>query len=190
MKKIYKKLESVNKIILLLCVLLIPTESVAEFNSKKWVKECDKEKKNCIAGIISEISVSDSDKKQTLSTAYIVIGSSTKKKMDLIDGDEQTYKLKEVNQFVPVLFINLPFNSDLKKKPLVQINEESILNLEFTHCNQTVGCSTNIALSDAIIKRFKDGKSLDITFGAYRSKNVKISFPLKGFTKSYDGLLK
>ena len=44
--------------------------------------------------------------------------------MDLVDGEEKTYKLKEENKLVPVIIVELPFNVNLKKSPLVQIDKK------------------------------------------------------------------
>ena len=141
-----------------------------------------------------QVSVPDSDKKRTLATAYIQLGSTTERKMDLVDGvdgEEKTYKLKEEIKSVPVLFIKLPLNVNLQKSPLVQIDKKNIFNLPFSHCNAQDGCVTTVALNDEIIKLLKAGKELTVVTGVYgRKKNLSINFPLKGFSKSYDSLLK
>ena len=190
MKKMNKKIESSIKIIVLACILLTPISLSAEINAKEWTMECN-EKKECFIAIKHEISVPNSDKKQTLATAYIRIGSQIKKNMALIDGDEKTYKLEEKKTSVPVLFVQLPLNSDLQKNPLISIGKQKIANVKFTHCNQSVGCSTNISLNDKAIELLKEGKELTVTMGVYGiEKNMTINFPLKKFTKSYKNLLK
>ena len=190
MKKMNKKIESSIKIIVLACILITPISLSAEINAKEWTKECN-EKKECIIAIKHEISVPNSDKKQTLATAFIRIGSQTKKNMALIDGEEKTYKLEEEKISVPVLFVQLPLNSDLQKNPLISIGKQKIANVKFTHCNQSVGCSTNISLNDKAIELLKEGKELTVTIGVYgNEKNMTINFPLKKFTKSYKNLLK
>ena len=73
---------------------------------------------------------------QTLATAIIQIGSSKQKKMNLVNEDDQTYKLSEENKNVPVLFVKLPLNADLRKKPVVIIDDKKLGDLNFTHCNQ------------------------------------------------------
>jgi len=190
MKKMNKKIESSIKIIVLACILLTPISLSAEMNDKEWTKICNK-KKECLVGIKKEISVPNSDKKQTLATIFIRIGSSVEKKMTLVDGEEETYKIKEEKTSVPVLFVQLPFNSDLQKNPLISIGKQKIANLKFTHCNPSVGCSTNISLNDEAIKFFKEGKELTVTMVIFGdSKNTTFNFPLKEFTKSYKSLLK
>ena len=93
--KIYKR-KFLNKIILLTYLLMAPFTSSAAIGNKQWTKECDKDnKKNCIIAVNHQVSVQDSDKKRTLATAYIQLGSTTERKMDLVDGEEKTYKLKE-----------------------------------------------------------------------------------------------
>lgn len=190
MKKIYKK-RFLNKLILLTVLLLAPITSSAEINDKKWTKECDKDnKKVCAIAINSQMDIPDSDKKQTLATAIIQLGSTTERKMDLVDGEEKTYKLKEENKLVPVLTVRFPLNVDLKKQPLIQIDKKNILNIPFTHCNANEGCVTQIGINDEVIKLFKSGKELTLAMGVYRAKdNMIINLPLKGFSKAYDSLL-
>jgi invasion protein IalB len=191
MKKIYKK-RFLNKLILLTVLLLAPISSSAEINDKKWTKECAKDnKKSCAIAINSQMAIPDSDKKQTLATVIIQLGSTTERKMDLVDGEEKTYKLKEENKLVPVLTIRFPLNVSLKKQPLIQIDKKNVLNIPFTHCNGNEGCVTQISINDEVIKLFKSGKELTLVTGIYRSKNnMSINLPLKGFSKAYDSLLK
>ena len=137
------------------------------------------------------MAIPDSDKKQTLATAIIQLGTTTERKMDLVDGEEKTYKLKEKNKLVPVLTIRFKLNIDLKKKPLIQIDKKDVLNIPFTHCNAKEGCNTQIAINDEVIKLFKSGKELTLVMAIYRSKKImNINLPLKGFSKAYDSLLK
>ena len=189
MKKIYKK-KFLNKLIILTVLLLAPITSSAEIDDKKWTKECNKEnKKVCAIAINHQVPIPDSDKKQTLVTALIQLGTTTERKMDLVDGEEKTYKLKEENKLVPVLTVRFPLNADLKKQPLVQIDKKNVLNIPFTHCNANEGCVTQISINDEVINLFKSGKELTLVMGVYRSKdNMSINLPLKGFSKAYDSL--
>ena len=191
MKKIYKK-RFLNKLIILTVLLLAPISSSAEVGNKKWTKECAVDnKKSCAIVINSQVPIPGSDKKQTIATALIQLGTTTERKMDLVDGEEKTYKLKEENKLVPVLTVRFPLNVDLKKKPLIQIDKKNVLNIPFTHCNANEGCVTQITINDEIIKLFKSGKELTLITGIYRSKkNININLPLKGFSKAYDSLLK
>ena len=191
MKKIYKK-RFLNKLIILTVLLLTPLTSSAEVNDKKWTKECAKDnKKSCLIGVKTQMTIPDSDKKQTLATAYIQLGTATERKMDLVDGEEKTYKLKEENKLVTVLTIRFPLNVDLKKQPLIQIDKKKVFNIPFTHCNANQGCVTQITINDVVINLFKSGKELTLVTGIYRSKNnMSIKLPLKGFSKAYDSLLK
>jgi len=191
MNKIYKK-RFLNKLIILTILLLAPITSSAEIGDKKWTKECAKDnKKSCVIGINSQIAVPDSDKKQVLATAIIQLGTTTERKMDLVDGDEKTYKLKEESKLVPVLTVRLPLNVDLKKQPLIQIDKKNVLNIPFTHCNAKEGCVTQISINDEVIKLFKSGKELTLAMGVFRAKdNMIVNLPLKGFTKAYDSLFK
>ena len=191
MKKLYKK-KFLNKLIILTVLLLAPITSSAEVGDKKWTKECDKnDKKFCIIAINSQMAVPDSDKKQTLATALIQLGTTTERKMDLVDGEEKTYKLKEENKLVPVLTVRFPLNADLKKQPLIQIDKKNVLNIPFSYCNAKEGCVTQISISDEVINLFKSGKELTLVMGVYRSKdNMSINLPLKGFSKAYDSLFK
>ena len=189
MKKIYKK-KFLNKLIILTILLLAPITSSAEINDKKWTKECAKDnKKSCLIAIKHQVNIPDSDKKQTIATVIIQLGSTTERKMDLVDGEEKTYKLKEENKLVPVLIVRFPLNVDLKKQPLIQIDKKNVLNIPFTHCNPNEGCVTQIGINDKAIKLFKSGKELTLIMAIYGSKkNMTINLPLKGFTKSYDSL--
>ena len=191
MNKIYKK-KFLNKLIILTVLLLAPITSSAEVGDKKWTKECDKNnKKSCVIAVNSQMAIPNSDKKQTLATAIIQLGTTTERKMDLVDGEEKTYKLKEENKLVPVLTIRFPLNVDLKKKPLIQVDKKNVLNIPFTHCNANEGCVTQISINDEVIKLFKSGKVLTLAMGVYRAKDKKIiNLPLKGFSKAYDSLLK
>ena len=191
MKNLYKK-RFLNKLIILTVLLLAPITSSAEVGNKKWTKECAKDnKKTCVIGINTQMTIPDSDKKQTVATAFIQLGKTTERKMDLVDGEEKTYKLKEENKLVPVLTIRFPLNVDLKKQPLIQIDKENVLNIPFTHCNANEGCVTQVAINDEVINLFKSGKELTLVMGVYRSKdNMSINLPLKGFSKAYDSLLK
>ena len=191
MKKISKK-RFLNKLIILTVLLLAPITSSAEVGDKKWTKECAKDnKKSCAIAINTQMAITDSDKKQTLATVIIQLGSTTERKMDLVDGEEKTYKLKEENKLVPVLTVRFPLNVDLKKQPLIQIDKKNVLNIPFTHCNANEGCVTQISINDEVIKLFKSGKELTLAMGIYRAKdNMSIKLPLKGFSKAYDSLLK
>ena len=190
MKKICKK-RFLNKLIILTFLLLTPITSSAEIGDKKWTKNCDKTNKVCVIIINHQASVPNSDKKQVLATAMIQLGSTTERKMDLVDGEEKTYKLKEENKLVPVLTIRLPLGVDLKKTPLVQVDKKNILNIPYSHCNPNDGCVTSIVINDEVIKLFKSGKELTLVMGIYNGKNnMSINLPLKGFSKAYDSLLK
>ena len=164
--------------------------SSSEINSKAWSTKCNEDKKTCIIIIKNEIKT-EGDKAQRLATAFIQIGSSKQKKMNLIDEDDQTYKLSEENKNVSVLFVNLPLNTDLKKKPLVAIDGKNLGNLTFSHCNQVDGCTTNVVIGSDAIDLFRKGNTMSVIMGVYGSaKSVKIEFPLKNFSKSYAKLLK
>jgi invasion protein IalB len=191
MRKIYKK-RFLNKLIILTALLLAPITSSAEIGDKKWTKECNKDnKKSCVIAIINQVAIPDSDKKQTLATAIIQLGTTTERKMDLVDGEEKTYKLKEENKLVPVLTVRFPLNVDLKKQPLIQIDKKNVLNIPFSHCNAKEGCVTQISINDEVVKLFKSGKELTLVMAAHGGKdNMSINLPLKGFSKAYDSLLK
>ena len=191
MKKKYVK-KFLNKLILLTILLLTPITSSAEIGDKKWSKECGKDnKKNCAIAIIHQVSAPGSDEKQNLATAIIELRSTTERKMDLVDGKEKTYKLKEKNKLVPFLTIRFPLNVDLKKQPLVQIDKKNVLNIPFSHCNAKVGCVTGITINDEVINLFKSGNELTLVMAVKGSKeNMSIKLPLKGFSKAYDSLFK
>ena len=191
MEKIYKK-KFLNKLIILTILLLAPITSSAEIGNKKWTKECDKDnKKNCLIAINSQRAIPNSDKKQTLATALIQIGSTTERKMALVDGEEKTYKLKENNRLVPVLIFRLPFNVDLKKQLLLQIDKKNILNVSYSHCNPKEGCVTQATISDEVLSLFKSGNELTLVMAVYGNKdNMFVNLPLKGFSKAYDSLVK
>ena len=191
MKNLYKK-RFLNKLIILTVLLLAPITSSAEIGDKKWTKECAKDnKKSCLIAIKNQVPIPDSDKKQTIATAIIQLGTTTERKMDLVDGEEKTYKLKEENKLVSVLTVRFPLNVDLKKQPLIQIDKKNVLNIPFTHCNANEGCVTQVTINDKAIKLFKSGKELTLVMAVYgNKKNMNINLPLKGFSKAYDSLLK
>ena len=140
--------------------------------------------------INNEVKTKD-NKIQKFATAYIQIGTSKQKKMNLINEDDQTYKLSEEDKNVTMLFVNLPLNTDLKKNPMVLIDGKNLGNLSYTHCNNTDGCKTNVRISDQVINLFKQGKTMTVLMGIYGSaKVVRVEFPLKNFSKSYAKLIK
>jgi invasion protein IalB len=90
-----------------------------------------------------------------------------------------------------MLFVNLPLNTDLKKKPIVVIDGKNLGNLTYSHCNSADGCKTNVRIEDDVIDLFKKGKTMTVFVGIYgASKGIKIEFPLKNFSKSYKKLIK
>jgi len=188
MKKIYKN-KFLNKLVILIYFLLVPITSSAVVTDKKWSKECDDSKKVCVIAINHKVSVPKSDKKQVLLTAIIQLGTTIEKKMDLIDGEEKTYKLKEKNKLVPILTLRFPLNTNLKKQPLILVDKKKILNIPFSHCNGKVGCQANININNEVINLFKSGKQLTVVMAIYNQKNnMQVNLPLKGFTKAYDSL--
>ena len=191
MINLYKKLKTLIKNVFFLLFILTPITSSAEIGTKKWTKECDKKNNTCLIAIKYEVNVPDSDKKQNLATAIIQVFTTTEKKLNLVEGEEKTYKLSENNKKVPVVIIHLPLNSDLKSNPLLQIDKKDIANLNFNYCNSQIGCSSSIKINNEVIKLLKLGKELTVILKQYGgANNTAINFPLKGFTKSYDSLLK
>lgn len=194
MKKIYIKrfLKKLTALTYLLLSIAISTSAIAieQLDNKKWKKSCDEKNNICIIGILHSAE-NNNGKQVNLATAYISLGSRTERKMDLVNTDEKTYKLKEKNIIVPVLSINFPLNVDLKKNPLLQVDEKNVLNLAYSHCNNQMGCSTSININDEVIELFKSGKEITLIMGIYGStNNMAVKLPLKGFTKSYNSLLK
>lgn len=181
-----------SKILLQIIILLFLTSnSNSEISTESWSKQCNENDNSCMIAITSQIISKDKKEKQTLATAYLQIGSSKKKIMDLINEEDQTYKLSEKNQNVPLLFVNLPLNTDLRKAPIVQSDKNSFGNLTFLHCNVNVGCKSMVVVTKDVITSFKKGKTLSIIIGIFGSEqSVKIDFPLKGFSKAYDQLVK
>ena len=183
MKKNYTK-RFLTKLIVFIYFLLNPITSFAEVGDKKWSKECNVNKKCAI------VILKQNDKKQNISSAIIQLKSSTEREMTLVDGKEKTYKLKETNKLVPILFVKLPLNVNLKKFPLLQINKKKILSLTFSHCNSQDGCVVSADITDEVLKLLKEGNILTVTAAIYGSKNfLSLVFPLKGFSKSYKSLL-
>ena len=172
-KKIKK---NISFTILFTALFLLSSQTVllAEINSTNWIKQCD-DKKNCVIAINTQQKQKDSEQLVTIASAYIQI----------INIKDNENKKKEI-----ILFsVNLPLNSDLKKKPLIQIDKETIGNVEYSHCNNQIGCKVTATLNEKNIKAFKDGKEFTITFGAYGvTKNYSLLFPLKGFSKAYKQL--
>ena len=167
----------------------LTTYSLSEINSQAWSTECTKDKSTCLAMIRSEVK--NKDKMQTIATAYIQIGSSKQKKMALINETDQTYKLSEENINVPMLFVKLPLNVDLKKNPIIIIDNKKLDGLDYTHCNTKDGCVTNVTIDNDVVSLFKKGKTMSIVVGLHNNtNNMVIKFPLKNFSKSYAQLIK
>ena len=186
-QKISKKL-----ILLFFLLLAIPISSFATVNSESWTINCTgEEKKKCSMMIVNQIKVNN-EEKRTFATAYISIASSTQKTMNLVDKENQTYKLGEAKKNVPVIIVDLPLNVSLQKNPMIMVDGKAIGNLTFQYCNREVGCKTAIGISEQIINIFKNGKSLSVIVGrsGNTNKEIEIKFPLKGFTKTYKKLTK
>tara|TARA_B100001063_G_scaffold237991_1_gene259638 strand:- start:558 stop:1115 length:558 start_codon:yes stop_codon:yes gene_type:complete len=174
---------------LFLFLFLLSTNSYSEINSSSWSEQCNEDKSTCLIAIKNEIKLKNK-KQQILATAYIQIGSTKEKKMNLIDKEDQTYKLSEEDRNIPLLFVNLPLNADLRKKPLVQVDGKNLANLNYLHCNNSLGCKTSVVINNEVIDLLKKGKNMTIFIGIYgNNKNLKIEFPLKGFSQAYNKLV-
>ena len=147
--------------------------SAAKPSAKKWTEQCDEDKKNCLAMIQK-----NNDNKETVAVIYIRMSEVT---------------VGEKKQIAPALFVNLPLNQDLSKKPKIVIDgniEKSSLDTTYTNCNATSGCVASAALNDKGIELLKGGDEVSVLFQLYGAKDVlQIDFPLKGFTKAYTKIL-
>ena len=171
-------------------LFLLTTLTLSEITTKKWSEQCSEDKTTCMIGIKNEITLKGKNQ-QTIATAFVVMGSSKQKKMNLINEDDQTYKLSEENKKIPILIVKLPLNVDLRKKPAVIIDDKKLGDLNFTHCNSIDGCVTNNAITDELIELFMKGKTMNVVMGIYgKPKNMQLAFPLKNFTKSYAKMTK
>ena len=170
-------------------VLSFSFSAFAEINEKSWSKECaDKDKKACLIGIKQKVKLDVYKEKQDVN-AYVQIGQNTKQESKVVDEKEKLIKVVDVVTDVPVLFFNLPFDSDLRRKPLVRADKTNIANVEFMHCNKSVGCKTMIVINDEAINIMKEANELGITFAVFgTNQQVEIVFPLKGFKKAYEKL--
>ena len=181
-----KKFKKINLTLLMLFLFGSTSSSYSEINSKSWSEQCNEDKSACLIAIKNEIRLKDKNEKQTLATAYIKIGSTKEKKMNLVDKEDQTYKLSEEEKSVPLLFVNLPLNVDLRKKPLIQVDEKNLGNLDYLYCNNTLGCKTSVVINNEVIDLLKKGKNMTIIMGIFGSnQNLKIEFPLSGFSKAF-----
>ena len=184
---ILKIIKKIN--FLFLFLFLFNANSYSEINTKTWSEQCNEDKSTCLIAIKNEVKLKD-NKQQTLATAYIQIGSTKERKMNLVDKEDQTYKLSEENKNIPLLFVNLPLNADLRKKPLIQVDGKNLGNLNYLHCNNSLGCKTSVLINNEVVDLLKKGKNITIIMGVFGSnQNVKIEFPLKGFSKAYDNLI-
>jgi len=170
-------------------VLSFSFSAFAEINEKSWSKECaDKDKKACLIGIKQKVKLDVYKEKQDVN-AYVQIGKNTKQESKVVDEKEKLIKVVDVVTDVPILFFNLPFDSDLRRKPLVRADKINIANVEFMHCNKSVGCKTMIVINDEAINIMKEANELGITFAVFgTNQQVEIVFPLKGFKKAYEKL--
>lgn len=185
-------MHKINIFKIITILILLSTNTYSNDNTKSWEKKCsDSEGKNCFVTIKYIVKIPDQDKKQTFASAYIQMGLSKEKKMKLINEEDQTYKLGEENKSVAVLFFDLPLNTDLRKPPLITSDKNSLGNTTYIQCNKFIGCKSMAIINDKIIEIFKKGKSLSVTFAVFGSnENITVQFPLKGFTKAYDELVK
>ena len=185
-------LKSVIKSLILIPIffLISSISSFAELTDKNWIFMCtDKDNKNCQIGILNKVKKKDSNQTQTIATIYIQMGSVTKKK-DPANKDDQTITIGQEVTNVPVIFVNLPMNVDLRKTPRIEVDNIKVGNLEFLHCNNVIGCKSSATVSNDVVNLFKKGKNLNIFFNSYVGKIYEIKFPLKSFTKSYSQLSK
>ena len=181
---ITKKLSS-----LFLFLFLFNTNSFSEINSNSWSEQCNEDKSSCSIAIKYEVKLKDKSE-QTLASAFVRIASTKEKKMNLVDKEDQTYKLSEEDKSIPLLLVNLPLNTDLRKKPLLQVDGKNLGNLNYLYCNNNLGCKTSVVLNNDIIDLFKKGKNLTVFIGVFNNnQNIKIEFPLKGFSKAYSKLV-
>lgn len=182
---------SLIKNVLFILFLIFPITISAEITTQKWNKVCSKENKNCIIGIKKEVKIQNSNKKQNLATILLQLVSKTERSMNLVDEKDKTYKLSETDKLIPILSVRLPLNTSLKNNPLIRIDNKSIANLDFTHCNNQTGCTAIVQLNNEAIKFFEAGNEITVIMKKYSDKNqFAIAFPLKGFTKSYKDLKK
>ena len=174
---------------LFLFVILFNTNSFSEINSKSWSEQCNEDKSSCSIAIKYEVKLKDKSE-QTLASAYVRIASTKERKMNLIDKEDQTYKLSEEDKSIPLLVINLPLNTDLRKKPLLQVDGKNLGNLNYLYCNNSLGCKARLVINNKVIDLLKKGKKMTVFLGVYNStQNLKIEFPLKGFSKAYSKLV-
>ena len=196
-----KILTSIIKNIVIIAIIIL-NSSIASFSEEKkrtisaenWTVVCSKNNKTnfCISAIRNELVIDNNgaSRSQTMGTAYIEIGIGTQKKMNLVDANSQTYKVKEQKTKIPVLFIELPLGLDLKVKPIVAADGKNILKLDFSHCTDKAGCVARAVLNQNIIEMLKNGKSISVFIKPYgMQKTMELNFPLKGFTKTYKKLI-
>ena len=181
---ITKKLSS-----LFLFLFLFNTNSFSEIHLHSWSEQCNEDKSSCSIAIKYEVKLKDKSD-QTLASAFVRIASTKEKKMNLVDKEDQTYKLSEEDKSIPLLLVNLPLNTDLRKKPLLQVDGKNLGSLNYLYCNDTMGCKTSVVINNDVIDLLKKGKNMTIFIGVFGSnQNLKIEFPLKGFSKAYSKLV-
>ena len=117
-----------NILFLIVSFIFIGTfNSYADLNGENWQHVCGKEdKNNCLIGVRNYFENQETGKKQKLATAYILIGTSSKKKLNILEKEQQTYKLGESKTIVPILFVDLPLNVDLRQNPLVRADGKNV----------------------------------------------------------------
>ena len=186
------------KIILLSAFFISNLTTISNGNEQKkiyadkWVSLCKKDlEKNCLIAIKSTIKDPSNNKYKTIAHAYIELASKIQKQMNLIDAEEQTFKLGEKRTVIPVLFIDLPLNLDLRIKPIILIDNKEISQLEYITCHGQVGCKSIGLLNEKQIDLLSKGKNLDVfvvPFGNQKTQGFKVNFSLRGFTKSFNQL--
>ena len=165
--------------------ILMPSFSYSEIIAKEWTKSCAKDnKENCIIGVLTQFENKEK-KKQTLATIYIQKNSSSKKVMNLINEEDQTYKMGEEKKTLLNLIAHLPLNSDLTKKPILSVDNKNIVNLIYLNCNSTIGCRAMVTLDEEKLQQFKKGEVLSIIMPTGHKQPMKMDFPLKGFAKAF-----
>ena len=170
--------------------IMSTTDAFSKLNNKYWEYVCDDKDVECIIGIKNILTNKDTKNSASLATVYMRIGTTSKKQLNLLDKENQTYQLGEQKTNIPLIFINLPLNVDLRINPVILVGKKSIKGLTFLHCNKDVGCKTMLMVSENLIDLLKKESNMSVVFRAFGSpKNLEINFPLKGFTKSYSKLI-
>ena len=160
----------------------------AKTSKSEWVKHCSDESKIETCRIVYEIKLEDKEETR-LGSAMLFFVDEVKRNLDVLDKDEKTFTLKETTKRVPMLFFDLPLNVDLRTPAYFRIDKGEQVSLSYLFCKSDVGCRCGGKIETKLLKLFKAGNELTLSFKVYGgNEDFHTTLSLKGFTAQFKNL--